>query len=162
MTIVYLSLGSNVEREKHIRSCIAALRAQFGAVLCSPIYESESVGFAGSHFYNLVVRISTDLSLSDLNNTLKQIEDAHGRNRSGPKFSPRTLDIDILTYGDLSGCVDGIDLPREEIAKNAFVLLPLADIAPDVLHPVSGQSYAQLWAAYDKHKQKLWRVEFPL
>lgn len=162
MAIVYLSLGSNVEREKHIRSCLAALRGQFGDVLCSPVYESESVGFAGSHFYNLVARIETDLPLSELNNHLKKIEDAHGRNRSGPKFSPRTLDIDILTYGDLSGCVEGIDLPREEICKNAFVLLPLADIAPNALHPVLQQSYAQLWAAYDKHKQKLWRVEFPL
>lgn len=162
MAIVYLSLGSNVEREKHIRSCLVALRGQFGDVQCSPVYESESVGFAGSHFYNLVARIETDLPLGELNNHLKKIEDDHGRNRSGPKFSPRTLDIDILTYGDLSGCIEGIDLPREEICKNAFVLLPLADIAPDALHPVLQQSYAQLWAAYDKHKQKLWRVEFPL
>lgn len=162
MVIVYLSLGSNVEREKHIRSCLAALRTQFGDVQCSPVYESESVGFAGSHFYNLVARIETDLPLGELNNHLKKIEDAHGRNRSGPKFSPRTLDIDILTYGDLTGCVEGIDLPREEICKNAFVLLPLADIAPDVMHPVQHQTYAALWAAYDKSKQKLWRVEFPL
>jgi 2-amino-4-hydroxy-6-hydroxymethyldihydropteridine diphosphokinase len=162
MAAVYLSLGSNVEREKHIRSCIATLKNHFGDVLCSPVYESESVGFAGSHFYNLVARIETVLPLSELNNLLKKIEDQHGRNRSGPKFSPRTLDIDILTYGDLTGCVEGIDLPREEISKNAFVLLPMADIAPDVLHPVLLQTYAALWAAYDKSKQKLWQVEFPL
>lgn len=162
MAIVYLSLGSNVEREKHIRSGISALREQFGAVLCSPVYESESVGFAGSHFYNLVVRIETSLPLTELNNALKKIEDDHGRNRSGPKFSPRTLDIDILTYGDLSGCIEGIDLPREEISKNAFVLLPLADIASTEMHPLLQKSYGELWAAYDKHKQKLWRVEFPL
>lgn len=162
MAVVYLSLGSNVEREKHIRSCIAALKHHFGDVLCSSVYESEAVGFAGSHFYNLVACIETALPLSELNNRLKKIEDEHGRNRNGPKFSPRTLDIDILTYGDLTGCIEGIDLPREEICKNAFVLLPLADIAPDAMHPLLHKSYGELWAAYDKHKQKLWRVEFPL
>jgi 2-amino-4-hydroxy-6-hydroxymethyldihydropteridine diphosphokinase len=159
VTQVFLSLGSNIQREKHISAALDALAAQFGELQISRVYESEAVGFEGDNFYNLVVGIHTELPVARLALRLREIEDANGRLRSGPKFSARTLDIDILTYGNLSGTVDGVKLPRGEIEKNAFVLQPLAELAPETIHPLTGLSFGQMWANYDKSKQKLWPVK---
>lgn len=159
MTRVYLSLGSNIEREQHIRSALQALSALYGQLSLSKVYESEAVGFEGENFYNLVVGFDTDLSVADIQSQIKQIEDDNGRVRNGPKFSARTLDIDILTYGDFVGVDSGVELPRDEITKNAFVLLPLSEIAAEDLHPTAGETYQALWAAYDKSKQKLWAIQ---
>ncbi len=160
MTRVYLSLGSNVDRHKHILAALDALYLLLGDLTISPVYESKSVGFDGSNFFNLVVGADTGLSIAELSEKLKRIEDDNGRKRHGPKFSPRTLDIDILTYGDFVGVETGIELPRAEIAKNAFVLLPLSEIAPAVLHPKLQKSYQQLWADYDQTLQQLWAIDF--
>jgi len=160
MTRVYLSLGSNIHRHRHILAALDALADAFGELIVSPVYESKSVGFDGSNFFNLVVGIDTRLSVAALSDALKQIENDNGRVRSGPKFSPRTLDIDILTYGDFAGVEHGVELPRAEITKNAFVLLPLAEIAGDEIHPQLKQAYGALWSAYDQASQALWRVDF--
>jgi 2-amino-4-hydroxy-6-hydroxymethyldihydropteridine diphosphokinase len=160
MTAIYLSLGSNVERHKNITAALDALTVLFGALQISTVYESKSVGFDGSNFFNLVVGADTELSVSELSDTLKHIEDANGRKRNGPKFSPRTLDIDILTYGDFVGIEHGIEVPRAEITKNAFVLLPLAEIAAEVLHPQLQKSYRELWSGYDQTSQSLWAIDF--
>lgn len=157
---VYLSLGSNINRHQHIHAGLDALFEHFGKLQISPVYESKSVGFDGSNFFNLVVGIETDLSIPALSDVLKKIEDANGRLRNGPKFSSRTLDIDILTYGDFVGVDHDITLPRAEITQNAFVLLPLTDLAAHQLHPQLGKTYAELWRAYDKTSQALWPVEF--
>lgn len=160
MSRVFLSLGSNIDRYRHIAAALDALSAQFARLDISTVYESEAVGFAGRNFLNLVVGVDTELSIAELSARLKQIEDDNGRNRSGPKFSPRTLDIDILTVDDLVGDREGVHLPRDEITKNAFVLLPMAELAPDTPHPALGVTYAELWRAYDKSQQKLWPVAF--
>lgn len=160
MTAIYLSLGSNVDRHKNITAALDTLATLFGALQISSVYESKSVGFDGSNFFNLVVGASTELSIAELSETLKRIEDENGRKRNGPKFSPRTLDIDILTYGDFVGNESGIELPRAEITKNAFVLLPLAEIAAEVLHPQLQKSYRELWASYDQTSQSLWSIDF--
>lgn len=160
MVRVYLSLGSNIEREKHIKAGLVALAGQFGELVVSPIYESESIGFDGDHFLNLVVGMNTELSVGELQSRIKCIEDDNGRVRGGPKFSPRTLDIDILTYGDAQGVIDDVQLPRDEIVKNAFVLLPLSEVAGSELHPELNMTYQQLWLDFDKASQKLWRYDF--
>jgi len=160
MTAIYLSLGSNVDRHKNITAALDALTALLGELQISSVYESKSVGFDGSNFFNLVVGADTALSIAELSETLKRIEDDNGRKRNGPKFSPRTLDIDILTYGEFVGVESGIELPRAEIIKNAFVLLPLAEIAPDVFHPQVQKSYRDLWLDYDKSSQSLWMINF--
>jgi len=160
MSQVYLSIGSNMERERHISASLDALAERFENLQISPVYESEAVGFDGDNFYNLVVGFDTSLTVGDLARLLRQIEAANGRLRDGPKFSGRTLDIDILVHGDACGLVDGVELPRGEITENAYVLLPMADIASDDRLPGTGQTYGELWAAYNKAAQKLWRVPF--
>jgi 2-amino-4-hydroxy-6-hydroxymethyldihydropteridine diphosphokinase len=160
VTQVFLGLGSNLDREKNIRAGLLALKTIFGDLTLSSVYESESVGFKGSYFYNLVVAIHTELTIAQLSDALKKIEDDNGRVRTGPKYSPRTLDIDILTYGDLVGEEAGVELPRAEITENAFVLLPLAELAPHELHPRLKKSYAELWASYNQNAQVLWKIDF--
>lgn len=160
MAEVFLSLGSNIDRERHIRAGLDALADQFGELRVSRVFESEAVGFDGDDFYNLVVGIHTRLPVGQLALHLRKIEDDNGRLRAGPKFSARTLDIDILLYDDLTGTIDGVKLPRGEIQMNAFVLQPLAELAPGHRHPITGETFAQMWAEYDKSKQKLWPVEF--
>lgn len=160
MAQVYLSLGSNVNRAQHIHAALDALAGQFGELQVSRVFESEAVGFQGDNFYNLVVGLRTNLPVGQLALCLRGIEDANGRLRAGPRFSARTLDIDILTYDNLTGTVDGVKLPRGEIVKNAFVLQPLAEIAPQTVHPIEEKTFRQLWGEYDQASQKLWPVAF--
>jgi len=163
MPRVYLSLGSNVDRERNIRSALEALRQQYGELIVSPVYESESVGFQGDHFLNLVVGMDTSDAVGVIADAMRAIEDTHGRVRGGPRWSARTLDIDILTYGDAAGIIDGVELPRDEITRHAFVLLPMKDVAADEICPGTKSTYADLWRAFpalQKQTQKLWRVDF--
>jgi len=160
MVMVYAGIGSNIDREAHITAALDALTIQFGDLIISSVYESESVGFAGEHFFNLVVGFSTDMSVAALSQVLRAIEHTNGRRRDVARFSARTLDIDILTWGNSYGVIDGVKLPREEVEHNAFVLLPLAEIAPATTHSGTAKTYAELWHDYDKQKQKLWRVDF--
>ena len=157
---VYVSIGSNINREEYICYALDLLQENFEKLLCSPVYESVAVGFEGENFYNLVVRFNTNLSLEELAKKLRAIEDDNGRDRHKPKFSARTLDLDILTYDNYVGEHAGMILPREEITYNAFVLKPLADIAGDAQHPELRKNYKQLWCEFDTRKQKLWQIEF--
>jgi len=159
MAEVYLSLGSNVRRYHHICTALDTLTENFGELQISTVYESESVGFSGHHFLNLVVGLHTTLTVGELSSRLKRIEDLNGRDRTGPKFGPRTLDIDVLTYDQYVGVFDGVQLPRDEIPKNAFVLLPLMELAPTQLHPETQLSFEVMWKHYPNH-QKLWPVLF--
>ncbi|MFC3551301.1 2-amino-4-hydroxy-6-hydroxymethyldihydropteridine diphosphokinase [Lysobacter cavernae] len=148
MSRAYLSLGSNLDAAVHLRGAIAALRDRFGAVVLSPVYRTRAVGFDGADFYNAAAIIETGLEPQALNAWLHALEDAHGRDRSGPRYGDRTLDIDIVLFDDrvLEG-PGNLRIPRPEL-KHAFVLRPLAEIAPDVVVPGGGRTLAQLWAAH--------------
>jgi 2-amino-4-hydroxy-6-hydroxymethyldihydropteridine diphosphokinase len=160
MNAIYLSLGTNINRHHHLTAALDALYDLLGELRISSIYESKSVGFDGSNFFNAVIGAYTHLTITELSEALKFIENENGRVRSGPKFSPRTLDIDILTYADFVGIETGTELPRAEITQNAFVLLPLAEIAPNVIHPQLQKRYIELWNNYDKQSQHLWPIDF--
>ncbi len=148
MSRARLSLGSNLEPEKHLRAALAELRVRFGDIVVSPVYRCQAVGFDGPDFLNLAVALDTDLAPAALNDWLHALEDRHGRRRDQPRFSSRTLDIDIVLYDDLVMSGAGhLELPRPEL-KHAFVLKPLADIAPEVVHPISGKTLAALWAEH--------------
>ena len=160
MPLVSLSLGSNNDSQQVLGLALDALEQRFGALQISPVFESEPVGFVGPNFLNLVVCFETALPLRELAVSLKALEDAHGRIRNAPRYSGRTLDIDILCFGALQGVHEGILLPRAEILENAYVLWPLALLLPQQRHPLNQQTYAQLWRDYDKGRQALWPVDF--
>lgn len=162
MARIYISLGSNIDRAANTRAGVEALREAFGELQLSSVYESEAVGFEGDAFYNMVIACDTDLGVHQANRVLGDIEDANGRDRSGPRFSSRTLDLDLLLYDDLVLDENGLRLPREEILKNAFVLWPLAEIAPELQHPATGETFSALWERFDKSRENLTPIEFAL
>ena len=155
MARVYLSLGSNQEPHRYLRAALDELRARFGDIKVSPAYRSAAVGFDGADFINLAVGLDTDLTPHALNDWLHALEDRYGRRRDVPRYADRTLDVDIVLYDDLVTQGPGhLDIPRKEL-KHAFVLKPIADIAPDLRHPVSGRSMAELWAAFPVESEPL-------
>jgi len=149
VSTVYLGIGSNVDAENHVRAGLSELRQKFGSVCISPVYRSASVGFEGNDFLNLVACVETELQPLHLKQWLNELENRYGRLRDVAKFSDRTLDIDILMYDDLYMRLPELSLPRGEILHFAHVLKPLADLAPDLVHPVCRQTIAQLWAAFE-------------
>ena len=160
LTKISLSLGSNIDRYRHINAGLTALESAFGEVRCSPVYESAAVGFNGSPFLNMIVIIETNQSLTDVISRLKAIEDNNGRDRTGPKFSARTLDIDVVTYGDAVGVIESVTLPRPELFKNAFVLLPLVDLWANERVPGKSMTYQALWEQQGDKTQRLHVVPF--
>ncbi|MCZ8164934.1 2-amino-4-hydroxy-6-hydroxymethyldihydropteridine diphosphokinase [Silanimonas sp.] len=146
--LALLSLGSNEQPERYLRAAVDELRARFGAVVVSPVYRTPAVGFEGPDFLNCAAAIRSDLEPQALNDWLHALEDRHGRRRDVPRFSSRTLDVDIVYFDDRVMRGEGnLQLPRPEL-KHAFVLKPLADIAPEFVDPVQGRSLAALWAAH--------------
>lgn len=160
MAFIALGVGSNISPKLNIRSGIDALKSLLNETVCSPVYESTSVGFEGDNFYNCVVIGKTNLSLHDLHKSLKEIEVQHGRAASLARYSSKTLDIDMLTYDNMVGVFGSISLPREEILSAAFVLKPLSDVLPNAEHPVLKQPYQTLWQKFkvsrEATEQNLW------
>ncbi len=135
-----------MEAERNLASAVSALRVRFGALVLSPVYRTAAIGFEGHDFLNAAAIIESDLDVHALNDWLHALEEAHGRDRSGPRFGDRPLDIDIVFYDDL--VIEGtgsLRIPRPEL-KHAFVLKPLADIAPGFVDPVSKKTLSELWA----------------
>lgn len=159
--IAYISIGSNIEPERNVRAAVKALRDEFGEVALSPVYRSKAEGFDGDDFLNLVARIESALKPATLSEIMNRIEYDNGRQRGSERFTSRTLDMDLLTYGDCVCEIGNLRLPRDEINKYAFVLRPLADLAPDDTHPVSRERYEDMWQAFDDLGQVLWSVELP-
>ena len=158
MAQVYVSIGSNIDREQNIDMALRALATAYGELQLSSVYASDAVGFNSAPFYNLVVGFSTTETPQAIQGRLHTIEDSNGRLRTG-QLSARTLDLDLLLYDDLVLTDGKLVLPRPDIDRYAFVLGPLAEIAGSECHPVSGISYAELWSAFDDSQQQLARVE---
>ncbi|MGH8111992.1 MAG: 2-amino-4-hydroxy-6-hydroxymethyldihydropteridine diphosphokinase [Rhodanobacteraceae bacterium] len=142
MARAYLSLGSNVEPERHLRDALQALRARFGALDASRTYRSAAVGFEGAAFLNSAAGFGCDVGRTDLRAWLRDLEDASDRDRSLPRYADRTLDLDIALWCEAGACTT--DLTQEEFER-AHVLAPLADIAPDLKEPFTGTTLRERW-----------------
>ncbi len=159
MVKVYVSVGSNIARESNVASALQKLGSEYGDLQQSRIFETEAVGFDGDAFYNLVVAFETSQTPQQVLEVLNCIEDEHGRDRSVGKFCNRTLDLDLLLYDDLILDEPHLKLPRPEILEYAFVLQPLAEIAGDMKHPVTGFRFSVIWDAFDPTAQPMWPLE---
>jgi len=159
MPRVYVSIGSNIDRDKNIRGALVELRKTFGELQCSSVYESEAVGFEGDAFYNLVAGLDTDLDVQELKAEFDRIEKQFGRTAQSRRFAPRTLDLDLLLYGDMIDTTGQYDIPRKEIDEYEFVLLPLAEIAGEYRHPMTGERFRDLWERFPKNL-KLEKIEW--
>jgi 2-amino-4-hydroxy-6-hydroxymethyldihydropteridine diphosphokinase len=158
MTAVFVGVGSNVESERRVREAVRGLRAQFEDLRISPVYRNPAVGFQGDDFLNLVVAFDSERDAASVHAALDDIERQCGRVRGGPRFAPRTLDLDLLLYGDLIAN-SPVRLPRPEILQYAYVLKPLADLAPARRHPLTGRNFAEHWREFPGQKQDLVAVE---
>ena len=144
----YLSLGSNIDPEMNLALAFSALRGRFQNARFSPVYRTVAVGFDGADFLNAAAVLDTRLSVQELDAWLHAYEDANGRDRSGPRFSDRNIDIDLVLYDEVEMQGPGhLQLPRPEL-KHAFVLRPLADIAPDAVIAGMGSSVMEVWRAH--------------
>lgn len=160
MPRVFVGIGSNIDRERSIRAGVTDLRKRFGDVQLSSVYESDAVGFDGDAFYNLVAAFDTEDTIEQVVAELARIEDQHGRVRNGERFTARTLDLDLLLYGDAIITTEKYHVPRDEIPRYAFVLWPLAEMAPEGVHPQIGETYATLWKKFDNRNQALRPIPF--
>lgn len=160
MAELFVGIGSNQNAAVNVRAAVAGLQALLGPLQLSSVYESEAVGFVGPPFLNLVARATTELTLDAVVAGLRAIETALGRRRAAAaEASCHSADLDLLLYDRL--CVEvPVVLPRPEILTNAFVLWPLAELAPELRHPRDGRSYAELWQAYEQGSQQLAPVDF--
>lgn len=153
MIRVVLGLGSNINREENIVSAVGAIRDEYGQLEISPVYETESVGFQGAAFLNLVVGLHSSSSVEQIRTHMQNIERSLGRVKEPKTFDDRVLDIDLLLYGDL--CDSEFNIPRDEITRYAFVLRPLSDLYPNDIHPLNGVNFLEIWQSFEDRSQRL-------
>ena len=159
MTGVYVAAGSNVDARRNIRLALATLRRTFPGLRVSRVYQNAAVGFAGDDFINLVVGFETALSLKDLVDELRRIETLCGRERDAPKWAPRSMDLDILLYGDLVTASPEATLPRPDLLRRPYMLGPLADIAASVRHPLVHRTIGDLWNDFDRNAHAMTSID---
>lgn len=159
MTEIYVGAGSNIEPERHLLAALTGLADVFGLLHLSPVYRNQAVGFDGDDFLNMVIGFDTDRDLDGVRAELERIETENGRTRNTTRFGPRSLDLDLLLFGDWVDEGENPSVPRNEITRYAFVLKPLADLCADRCHPVTGASFRQLWDEFDKAKHPLEAIE---
>ena len=160
MTRVYLSIGSNIDRDINLRSCVRQIKEKYRRLTLSSVYQTRAIGFEGDDFYNMAIGFDSTLTVEDIHGALRKIESAHGRRRDADKLRPRPLDIDLLLFGNLVRHRDNLDIPRGEILSYAFVLLPLSEIAAGLIHPETGQAIGEIWRAFDAGDQPVRKIGF--
>jgi 2-amino-4-hydroxy-6-hydroxymethyldihydropteridine diphosphokinase len=147
---VYVAAGSNIEPRKNLARAVAQLAAEFPGVRFSPWYQNTAAGFSGDDFINLVAGFDTQLPLAQVLARLHAIETVCGRPRDAPRWAPRSMDLDVLLYGDLVCDEGAVKLPRPDLLKRAYMLGPLAVLAPQVVHPTAGATIGELWRRFDQ------------
>lgn len=149
MQTVYLILGGNLgDRYKYLQEARALIEQSIGPlVTCSSFYETEPWGFAHDNsFLNQAIEVETRLNPFEILNEIKVIETSLGRSRGNERYSARTIDIDILFFGDAVIDAPELTIPHPEMAGRRFVLDPMCEIAPDLLHPLLQKTMQQLLA----------------
>lgn len=159
---VYVSAGSNVAPIESLLKALAGIRAEFPDMLVSQAYANTAIGFVGADFINLALGFTTSRSLAEVLAVLHAVELDCGRGRTDPKWAPRRMDLDVLLYGDLIGEFPGARLPRPDFVRRAFMLGPLAEIAPKLVHPTLGVAMAELWSQFDQSAHRLRRVQLAI
>ncbi len=149
MAVVFLGIGSNESPEKNLRLAVKELRSRYGELTLSPVYQSDAVGFDGADFLNLVARLQTEDSPLAICDEIELIHNLAGRIRGSDRWESRPLDIDLLLYNDLINDQRPVHVPRDDVLQYSFVLRPLAEIAPDQVHPVTGKTYLEHWQVFD-------------
>lgn len=161
MPDVYVAAGSNVEPEKNLGHALDQLQQAFGDVAISPAYRNPAVGFEGADFINLVVRLQTADTPAQVKQKLERIEELCGRPRNAPKWAARSMDLDILMYDQRVSDEPGLILPRPDLLRRAFMLKPLADLAPGLRHPTRQRTIGELWAEFPGADHALVEVTIP-
>jgi 2-amino-4-hydroxy-6-hydroxymethyldihydropteridine diphosphokinase len=155
MPEVFVAAGSNIRPRAHLRRAVAMMRETWPALAVSRAYSNKAVGFEGDDFVNLVVGFHTDLPLAAVLARLHAIETDCGRPRQAPKWAPRSMDLDVLLYGETVGEFPGAVLPRPDLARRPYMLGPLAELAPDFVHPTSGRTIGEMWAKFDRDDHEM-------
>jgi 2-amino-4-hydroxy-6-hydroxymethyldihydropteridine diphosphokinase len=155
MPIVYLGIGSNLQPEQNMRLAVRELRNRFSLKKTSPVYRNNPYGFSGEPFLNAVVCVETDLNPRQVCRQLDEIHALAGRVRDAQRFCSRTLDVDLLLYDDLIIDEKPVSVPRSDVLQYSFVLKPLADIAPQLRHPVTGKTMSWHWQEFDSNRHPL-------
>ena len=158
MPAVYVALGSNIAPESNLAGAVERLAREFPGARFSPWFRNRAVGFEGQDFINLVAGFDTDLPVQAVLDRLHAIEQAFGRERSAPRWAPRAMDLDVLLYGDLVCDEPALKLPRPDLLKRAYMLGPLAELAPGVVHPTTHLPIGELWRRFDQAAHPLHRV----
>jgi 2-amino-4-hydroxy-6-hydroxymethyldihydropteridine diphosphokinase len=162
MARVYVSIGSNIEPEKNLRLAVEQLRERYGPVQVSAVYRSKAVGFEGDDFLNLVAAFESDNSPQAICAEFEVIHNLVGRDRRSGKWESRPLDIDLLLYNDLVMDERPVRIPRSDILEYSFVLRPLAELAPDLVHPATGRTMLDHWQDFDAASHPLELVDVQL
>jgi 2-amino-4-hydroxy-6-hydroxymethyldihydropteridine diphosphokinase len=158
---VFVAAGSNVATETHLARAVAEIARAFPGARFSSWYRNSAVGFEGDDFINLVAGFDTPLAVHAVLDKLHAIEALCGRERHAPRWAPRSMDLDVLLYGDLICGEPGLTLPRPDLLKRAYMLGPLAELAPKLIHPDAKLSIAELWQRFDRAAHPLERVKPP-
>ena len=162
MAVVYVGLGSNIGPEQNLRLGVSELRDRFGELQLSAVYRSKAFGFEGDDFLNLVAGFESDSSPTEICETIELIHNLTGRARDGGKWESRPLDIDLLLYNDLVIDERPVRVPRRDVLEYSFVLRPMAELAPDLVHPVTGHTMQEHWQDFDATSHPLGIVDLIL
>jgi 2-amino-4-hydroxy-6-hydroxymethyldihydropteridine diphosphokinase len=159
MVDVYVAAGSNIEPERYLSRALELLSVHYAPLRVSPAYRNRAVGFEGEDFINLVVGFTTDEPVTRVRERLQAIESQCDRPPNAAKWAARSMDLDILLYGDLVSTEPGYLVPRPDLVKRAYMLKPLADIAPDLMHPTANKTIGELWREFDQGAHELLPVK---
>ena len=157
-TKVFLSLGSNIDPIENLNYACRELKKTFGNIQLSSVYRNKPIGFVGNDFLNMVVKVKSTYSPNEILNCLRGLEATTGRDIGTGAFNSRTLDIDMILFGDLVHLDKPFKIPRNDIELYSFVLCPLAEIEPDGIHPVIGKTFKDLWEDFDQEEHLLEKV----